>query len=79
MIKRSEVFHHAPCVKARLESPIAKMQLKNIPKLFRAIGYSVKIQTVTEDGKTIHMIYVYRGGLANPSSCRTIYIEEICQ
>ncbi|MFQ5819002.1 MAG: hypothetical protein ACE5I5_03360 [Candidatus Heimdallarchaeota archaeon] len=79
MIKRFEFFHHAPCIKAQLESPIAKMQLENIQKLYGLLGYSVEIHTIIDEDKTIHKICVYRGGLANPTFRRTIYIEEIGQ
>ncbi len=77
MIKNSEFLHRTPYIKAQLESSIAKMQLENIPKLYEALGYSVEIHTNTDGNKLTHKICVYRGGSANPTIRRTIYIEEI--
>jgi len=77
MISKSEVLPHTPCVRAQLEPAIAKMQLKNIPKLYKALGYSVEIQTINEGGKIIHKIICYRGGSATPFIRRMILIEEL--
>lgn len=79
MLNKSEVLPHISQVRAQLEPSIAKMQLKNIPKLYKALGYSVTIKTIKDGGKTIHKIYVVKGEKATPYSRRMIYIEELSQ
>lgn len=76
MITKSKQVAHTPNVRAQLEPGIAQMQLKNIPKLYKALGYSVEIKTSTKNGKIIHKISVCRGGSSSQLMRRTIYIEE---
>ncbi len=64
-------------VRAQMEPSIAKMQLNNIPKLYKALGYSITIKTINVHGKVIHKIYVNKGEVANPLSSRLICIEEL--
>ena len=79
MITKSKQVAHTSYVRALLEPGIAQMQLKNIPKLYKALGYSVEIKTSTENGKIIHKIFVYREGSTSQFFRRTIYIEELDQ
>jgi len=79
MINKSKQAIHTSYVRAQLEPIIAKMQLKNIPKLYKALGYSVEIKTNTKNGKTIHQIFVSRGGSKSQYFRRTIFIEELSQ
>ena len=79
MITKSKQVAHTSYVRAQLEPCIAQMQLKNIPKLYKALGYSVEIKTSTENGKTIHKIFVGRGAATSQFVQRAIYIEELDQ
>ena len=79
MINKSKQFPHTSCVRAQLEPNIAKMQLKNIPKLYEALGYSVEIETSNKGGKTIHKISVHREKSTSQFFLNLIYIEELAQ
>ena len=64
-------------IRAQMEPSIAKMQLNNIPKLYKALGYSITIKTTNAHGKVIHKIYVDKKEVATPLSSRLICIEEL--
>ena len=48
-----------------LEPNIAKQEVKNIAKLYRAVGWAVHKSVVVENGAVVHKILANKGGIVS--------------